>query len=433
MSSWQKNIDSAKRGGKVASASVLNQALSSGTNFLIGIFLAIELTTSQFGVYGICFAVVLFFSGLSNALLTLQMVVWLPHRVAEERRQFAAEILVLLAIASTAPALLAGALLLALTATGWLDSHMPGYMLAIAVASAGASLKDFVVRLSYSERSEWRAVEVSSVVAIITALGFVIVKSSGVLSSTGGASTAIWVVAAGYLAGSFVGLLRANLPITDVSAKSLRDVWATAWTEGRWASAGALVAWLQSQVYVYATAILVGPAGVGVANTARLFVAPFQFLSAAISQVVLPRLATVAARGGQLRAAAKRYVTLMSCLASLYLAALYVLYPRLDKASLSTEYANLGVYVAAWAAVLLVQILREGASAPLQALRSFQFIWSRNWVSALVALSTAVPFSIYFGATGAIASLAIGEATFAVLLWMGLRNKAEQSLVKGTI
>ena len=97
--------------GKALSISVINQVVSSGTNFALGIYLVRALTPTEFGLYGIGFAIALLYSGVGNALLLTQMVVHVPDKANEDKLHYAARVLVLAAVFSLLTALLAGLVL----------------------------------------------------------------------------------------------------------------------------------------------------------------------------------------------------------------------------------------------------------------------------------------------------------------------------------
>ena len=77
---------------KALSVSVLNQAVSSGTNFVLGLYLVRVLTPANFGLYSIGFAIGIFFFGIGNSLFLTQMVVHTPGKSENDRMQYAANI-----------------------------------------------------------------------------------------------------------------------------------------------------------------------------------------------------------------------------------------------------------------------------------------------------------------------------------------------------
>jgi len=61
-------------------------------NFLFGLYLVRNLPPVEFGLYGIGFAITLFYAGIGNAMFLTQMVVHIPNKAAEDREPYAARI-----------------------------------------------------------------------------------------------------------------------------------------------------------------------------------------------------------------------------------------------------------------------------------------------------------------------------------------------------
>src|SRR5690242_17112757 len=81
---------------KALSTSVLNQALSSATNFALAFVLVRALSTADYGSYSIGTAVCYLCAGVGNALFLVQMVVHTPDKAPEDRFPYAVRILVAL-------------------------------------------------------------------------------------------------------------------------------------------------------------------------------------------------------------------------------------------------------------------------------------------------------------------------------------------------
>lgn len=84
--------------GRALSVSVLNQVVSSGTNFLFGLYLVRILAPAEFGLYGIGFAISLLYVGVGNALFLTQMVVHLPDKAVLERNAYVGRVLLLVVL-----------------------------------------------------------------------------------------------------------------------------------------------------------------------------------------------------------------------------------------------------------------------------------------------------------------------------------------------
>lgn len=128
--------------------------VSSGTNFALGLYLVRVLTPADYGLYGIGFAVSLFYAGIGNALFLTQMVVHTPDKAPEDRIRYAGRMLVLVTTFCAATLTLAG---LVFYAGGMLWPPVvnhAGFGLAVTAASIAFLMKDFFVRYAYNTRNE---------------------------------------------------------------------------------------------------------------------------------------------------------------------------------------------------------------------------------------------------------------------------------------
>ncbi|MFC5498391.1 lipopolysaccharide biosynthesis protein [Caenimonas terrae] len=403
-------------------SSLMNQAVSSGTNFALTVYLARTLTTADFGLYGIGFAITLLYAGVCDALFLTQMVVHAPEKLPDDRLPYAARMLSALVLFCVLTASLT-ILLLCLDAT---SSHLAGQYFALALSIVAASvsfaLKDFFIRHAYTVRRENWALWVNIVVAATLAAALAV---KYMLFGGFGPAGALWVYALSNLAGAAVGFVIVGLPMASVCMKEIYKDVRHAWVGGRWAFVGVAVTWSQTQLYMYVTAMFVGPAGVGLANAARILVTPAMFLMPAVTQIVMPRLAT-------LRTTNLARMIQMSTIFSAGLVAFAALY---SIALISTgdfiapmltrhyRYVDVAPLVGAWCVMLVFQFSRIGAVTCLQILKEFRAVTLSNSISLLAAVPIAVILMQMIGVSGAILGGAIGEMVFSVLLYKVVKMK----------
>lgn len=413
---------------KLCSASAANQVISSGTSFAVGLYLSKVLSPSQFGLYGLGFSAVLFVAGVLSACVTTQMVVNLPERRVSVQAEYAARMLALLVL------ILAGLLLLTMLVVFGSSIFLPTnsrfwYGLVVALASASYVFRDFFVRYAYSTRSEGMPIVIHLVVALVAAVGLISLGITGIELS---ALSAIIVFAIAHATGALAGLVLVRLPVGKLSSKSLGVDAKEAWRNGRWALGGAGVVWLQSQAYLYIAAALLGLNGAGLVNAAKILVSPIQFLMPAVTQLVLPRLATARVEAPRsLFRIARYYVFGAAGLASLYLVLLAATFSDVNRLLLGDKYRNLGAIVACWGVVLLAQVVRDASSITLQALKLFDKITVANMASATLALVASYLLCLQFGAQGAVLGVGVGETALAFALWRVVTRMERRSNYSG--
>jgi len=402
------------------STSVLNQAVSSATNFALALVLVRVLSAAAYGSYGLGIAVCYLYAGLGNSMLLLQMVVHTPDKPEEERLPYAVRIFVAVGMFAV------GTLVLTALGAYTLNVLLPGvhghatFAITVATASVCYFVKDYFVRQAYLVRAETRALAISCSIALSLAALIALALAWDIAIT---AERALLVFAASQLAGAAMGFALARLPLQSFRWSRMSADLMACWSDGRWATAHSLVGSAQSQAYVYLCFIVLGAAGAGRATAARLLVSPFLLLTPAINQMTIPRLAAMSARDprGMVRKGAAVTVVLLG-LALLYSTVLLVAAGSLVPAILGPKYRDMRGPVAAWCVVLPAMLMRDGATTLFQAMRRFRALTSVNAISAAVSLMSVLSLMRVWGVTGAILGGAAGDLTQAAQLWGSLRG-----------
>lgn len=403
--------------------SASNQVVSSGANFLLGLYLVRVLAPAEFGLFGICMALCLLYAGFGNALFLTQMVLHLPEKQVSDRPSYAAAMFALVAAFCVATLTLAGLLYMLSALVGAPFDEARSLILATGFASVANLLKNYFVRLVFSTSQEHKALAVNLAWAAILGLGLFAAHAGGSLLD---AASALWIFAAGNLAAAVLGLGIVRLPLKTVELARMRHVFLEAFVGGRWAMGGVSVTWLQSQSYMYVTAVLIGPAGVALANAARMLIAPFTFLLPALTQVIFPRLVEMSATDKNIML---RYGSLYSW-ALVGLGVLYLLVLGLGARYIiplligdNYPYAQLLPVGAAWSLVLILQLSKDGASIVLQAIKEFRRLTLYNTITAIVALAATAAMVAPLGVSGAVFGVGVGEALLASMLWNRIKHE----------
>lgn len=405
--------------GKALSVSVLNQAVSSATNFALGIYLVRMLSPAEFGLYGIGFAISLFYAGIGNALFLTQMVVHTPDKSPEDRLPYAGRMFVLVTVFCICTIVLLAAVLL--LCGNKLDpiSHHAGLATAITAASIAYLAKDFFVRHAYNVRRETWALSIHGVIAAAMACLLVMQYKS---TTTFSVEIAMWVYAVAQACGSLLGYLFARLPVARHRPAELYADLREAWLGGKWSSITNLVYFARTQAHTIVVAALLGPIGVAKLNAARLLVTPVVMLSPALAQVAMPRLA--AARGLD-----ERRLMHLGCMFTLALLAVALLYSALLLGSydfisnkvLGDHYHDLFLLTALWCLWAMLSAINNGIALISQVLKQFKAISHANTITAILSLCVVYVFSINYGLPGAMAGVLLSEAILMIVLFYVLR------------
>ena len=412
---------------KIASVSVANQIVSSGANLLLNIYLVRALTLNEFGIFGIGFSSILFFSGIGNALFLTQMVVNFPGKMQHDRLPYATRILIAMLIFFSLIALiLISTLILFSKFYLSLDAYFE-LTVSLLAASLFYLIKDFFVRLAYTKRKEFQALIVNSSMAF-SLIAFYLLSKTYSIDAT--ATVAFLAIAVANFFGVIVGLFIAKLPFSGITCRKTIDDWKEAWRGGMWAVGGGIVIWGQSQAYIYLTAAIAGPAAVGIANAAKLLTMPAIFLFTAINQLLTPRLAELRIKNeAKMLKASDAIGILFSAIAVIYSVLILSTNSWLTKIIIGDTHQNSTPLLAAWCFVLIFQFSRTGSSIALQVVKEFRIIMIDNLFSAIIAIMTSLILLNFLGVTGAIIGTAIGEFALSILLYksvLKLKNRLNQ-------
>ena len=399
---------------KALSVSTLNQAVSSMTNFLFGLYLVRILSPIDFGLYGICFAICLFYGGAGNALFLLQMVVNMPNKKRNERSNYAWRIFTILLTFCVTTSLLVVA---AMKSVPIIFGQQAYLVYAVTATSTTYLLKEFFIRHAYNVRKEIHALAIHCILAA-TLAGFISVCFlNSILIDV---ETAIWGYAFAHFCAICIGCFISDLPIRMPVLSMLKTDILECWHGGQWAFSTNIVYFLRTQAHTIVVASTVGPVGVAQLNAARLLVTPAVMLTPALGQVFIPRLAKARAKNSS-------KIFTMACALTGVLLTIALLYSIILMCSLSyisplllgDQYATSTYWlVAGWCLVTCLLALRNGAEMTAQALKHFRQLTIVNTISALTTLLSVYLFLAWLGTGGALIGLAVGECSLIILVWL---------------
>ncbi|MGZ5788224.1 MAG: lipopolysaccharide biosynthesis protein [Burkholderiaceae bacterium] len=398
--------------------SLCNQLISSGGNFLIGVYLARTLSLEGFGLYGLGYGMCMLYVSIGNALLLTQMVVNMPDRLGDEKRKFAGKIFCAVALMGVlALTLTTACFFLSLLVEPEYYQYMPS-VFAVALASVLFLCNEFFISYAYQKRQETLALVVNALTIVTLFIALSLEKIMGIPLSP---EHVLLFYALGAAIGSCVAYVTSPLPLRE-GLKNLKPELVEAWSHGRWALGGAVITWIQAQAYTYVLAFFLGPAGVGQANAARIFISPFSFFLPAINKVAIPRLA-------DLRQSDPQRMFRVSIMLTLWLSSLTIIYTcillfSLDfvvKIVVGRQDARIESVVWAWCLVLIFQMIRSCGAVLLQVQKKFRVLMLVNIPTAIITVISALALIHWFGAVGSVLGMASGEFVLASLIWREIK------------
>lgn len=391
---------------KAIIVSALNQGVGSVTNYALNIYLVRILTPEAFGVYGICFAIVLFLVGLGNALLLTQMVVILPDRLEADKLRFASSILAGIVIFVLAIVIVGVLFIAVLDGTVW--EEYGGLGLMVTFAASALLIKEFFVRLAYSLHVEYKALLVNSAVGLTLCA---LIVSGGESFAPQGATNGLKIYTWANGVGAIVGLLLSSIPLRSILVYEMGVDFRQAWQGGRWAALAHAILSARGQAYVFLSAALLGPLAVAKINAARLFVAPVLMSLPAINQVLLPRIAETRRNG--IFNLGRDMIYLLCCFYGgivAYSIFLSVSANELGDYILGKKYGGLYWMTIMWCMFLLIASVKSHIELFLVAQQKFRVQANINFIIAPVSLFITYLLIIGYQEQGAIMGSIVSEA-----------------------
>jgi O-antigen/teichoic acid export membrane protein len=402
---------------------VSDQALLSLINLLSNVFIIRLSTKSEFGIYSVGFASIILFSGLTHALITLQMTLIAPEKPEAERNvYFGSMFIVMVGVVSV---FIFVALLGVFISADIMPSDYRSLIIVVVVSVPGVITMQFM-RQYYYFFSLAHRILLFDLSFFLTYFICLLLLAYFEVSSIH-----LWaLIINGAVA--FVLGLTALLSSVQVDIKKsfglARRSFKEAWKSGAWAVLGSLLSVLQTQGYIYLLLFLRGASSVAEMNAARLFLSPLLVMSTGFSRVMIPKMAMLKAEGNINQAVKLAIKVMLLLIVALlfYLGFIVFSWDWLAGYMEGKGYEYLGVLVAMWGVYFVGSVMANTPSELLQIFREFRLLTLSGMVMSAFVLVGSIPAIIYLGVFGAIFTLIIGEIGMAALLWQQfqkVRNK----------
>ena len=402
------------------SLALLDQALISGSNFLIGVLLARWLIPEQYGAYALAFSIFLFLSGFHNALLLEPMSVLGPAAYAKRLPAYVGKLLRLHVILTV---LLSGLVAASIAILSAFSARQ-----ALASALWGACLATPLVlffwlcrRATYLRLAPNLAVAGASAYCLVVVALLLSAKKLDWLSSF----TAFLIQSLAALAAA--GLLLVFLrPQADSSAgPSGLEIVPQHWQYGRWALGTQFVYWLSGNAYYVIVAAFLRIQDAAALRALQNFTVPFgQFLSA-LSLLVLPWASARFAEDGRHGFGHRiRQITLLFVgLASGYYGMLGLFGGPIMRLLYGGRYSEFAYLLPLVAAPVVVLAASQGSTIAVQAMQAPSEVLLAYTVSGTFTIIAGIVLARCGGLAGALVGMLASSLTFCVVITWRFRKR----------
>lgn len=397
---------------------IADQALVSAANFLTMIIVARALGLDGFGIFSLAWLVVLFFASIQYALISAPMMSIAPKQDAVFESAYFGALFLQQTVMAAATFLMAwiGVAATSALAPQW---EIANLALPLAFAAAGYQVQDFLRRYFFVLGRARAAVGIDTIsyggqVALIAWL-----------FTTGGLSLeiALWAIAATSVASAVVGAFLVE-PLTW-RRRAIVDISVRHWRFARWLVAVAVLQLSSGYLFIFATGAMLGPAAVGALRAAQNLMGAVHVITKGLENIV----PTTASRRYHHQGVAGllsyvRNVALAGGVATALIAIMIGAFPEFWLGLVfGEEYVGFEGLVRWFAVIIVLDFFQVPLQGGLRALERTMPIFMAAATSTVVALVSAYPLILAFGATGSAMGILIVFIVSNAVLVLGLARR----------
>src|ERR1039458_9518864 len=399
-----------------------DQGLIGGSNFLIAILLARQLSLTQYGAYALAFEIFMVLSMAYACLILEPLLVFGPSTYRDSFRQYFGVLLWMhLGIAFATALLLGGSAWLIYELGKWpnLSSALTALMLAMPCI-----LLFWLARRAFYVKLDPKTAVLGGLIYSSVLLGGVLLLYQ--LRSLSPA-VAFLLMAAGALAASplLVGRLNPSM-FSKLTSPTLREVSSKHWVYGRWALSAAVAGWISGNIYYILLSTMRGLADTGSFKALLNVASPVGQVFAALFMLIIPYAARMYQQNGAsgVERLSWRLTLLCSGGAVAYWFSFLVFKHPILHLLYGGKYLQIEHLVPY---VALGSVFRLAATVQIVCLKAAQspFLSFVAWVSSdLVAFLVGVPAIWAFGLQGALWAYGLSGAVTLISAFILLRRMA---------
>lgn len=391
---------------RLFSSAVLDQALLSATNFLVGLLLIRYSSDADYGQYVLAFNGLLLLTSFQGALIGGPLMVLAPKKSPEEQRAMVAELYrrVMGFCLRATPILL-----LLLPIVAWLAGQTLEFALLVAafIVAAHAAIEREYLRsalMIYARPNAVLAADtVYALVLAATALLAILLVRPAAPAAVLGIAVASWIGArvAHASFGKQPGWSTQPAPLALSQVLPL----------GYWAAAGSLIYWLFYQGYSYLAAIKLDVAAVAALAATRLLLMPVNLLATGVRQVLMPTAVGWYRDYGIWQLVRRIFIVSLGVLLlmAIYDAALWLLRDWIIDSVLQKDIADRNLLLGLWILIFSLAVVRDQVMMVFLIRERFRAMTQLTAACAVVSLLSSWFAMGQYGVVGALYGLAFGE------------------------
>ena len=414
-------LRTATRWATKGSLAILDQALISGSNFLVSICLARWLMPEQYGSYALAFSISLLLTFLYQSLLLEPMAVFSGGAYRKSLRGYLGALLWIHVWLTGFGFVVLGIVTVVAYKRGG-SSGLPGALLGVTLASPCILLFALARRAYYMKLEPARAAVGALIYCIVVTGGLFVIYNRGLLSPF----TAFALMAVGALFTSAYLLFHVRTTLAnEVSGPHLSQTWSRHWNYGRWALATSAATWIPYYMYYPLLSAFKNLTEAGQLRALMNLALPLEQSFTALACLFLPYAARLHGEEGAKGARTlTRNITLLYVGGAIcyWLAVIPLKGPvfHLLYRGKYMEVSYLLPYVAAetilWSAAFGPTIVLRGMESPAS-------VFYARCAASVLSLAVGVPLTMIYGLWGCVLGIVMSNAAALLFAAFLLRRK----------
>ncbi len=385
------------------SLAILDQALISGSNFLIGILLARWLVPAQYGAYATAYSIFLLVSLVYQALLLEPQSVFGPSEYIHRQRNYLGSLFWLHGVLASLIVLMLGVWAWVGYKTEW-SPLLSGAFIGVIAATPFILLFWLVRGACYARLAPVRALEGAVPYCILVLLSLFVVYRNALMSPF----VAFLLMAGGSFAASSFVLLRfqPSLVFPEQSV-NLSTVSRQHWNYGRWALATSFVVWIPGNIYYAVLGRYSGLAEAGELRALLNLFVPLGHLLNALTKVLLPYAAGKHGLYGRAGALGRAFKTMFFfvCAAFAYWAMVIPFQRPILRLLYNGRFTNIAFLIPCLGLASILSFATLSAAISLRAMQEPSSVFIVYAVASTICLVVGVPLAMAFGLRGVVVGL----------------------------
>lgn len=414
-----EEADERKSPLKGVSHSLIDQALLSISNFLIGLAFIKFATKHDYYAYSQLIGYVALTLAIQAALVTTTALTLLPQKRGLERLRSANVFFGLQLFLSLGLAIIGSIFLWVLPAAISMEDIGAPLILAMALMVLSTWLREFLRNVQFINARADLCLQQDIAYVLLVSLGV----GALVYANRVRADEMLLVIGAAGVITAIPWLKKASLvPVFAVGHWS--ELWREIWPFARWSLPAGLVAWASGNGYLLIGAHFLGPESTAEIVAAKLFTAPLGMVFVSWGNIFRPKVSHWISMNAIRDVARLTRLSMMGVagVVGVYFLLLVVAYPLLEVNILGEKYQGLHFDIAWWGLFFVASGVSSICNGVLLAGGHFKRSFYAALFSAILSIPVMCFTSALLGKHGLMLGVVLGEVTYAAVLYVGMRR-----------